>query len=159
MMGRTQRKNFGIALMLWSGLLLGCSPTSVQNNSSQKETPSEKSGSDAKEVLLPGGLRFIEMKIGEGDELKAKGRGIVHYSGYLSDGTPFDSSYDRNKPFEVNLRGGVIQGWLQGLPGMKVGGKRKLVIPPALGYGAAARPKIPANSTLVFEIKLLQVLE
>lgn len=82
----------------------------------------------------------------------------VNYTGTLTDGTKFDSSYDRNQPFDFQLGAGqVIKGWDQGVAGMKVGGKRKLVIPPGLGYGAQANGKIPANSTLIFEVELLSV--
>ena len=82
----------------------------------------------------------------------------VNYVGTLTDGVKFDSSYDRGQPFTFTLGAGqVIQGWDQGLVGMKVGGKRKLTIPPELGYGNQAVGVIPANSTLVFEVELLKV--
>lgn len=139
------------------GLFLGCAPAPEERKPSTIEN--KIPATNANEKVFPNGLRYVEMKIGDGLELKPQGRALVHYSGYLSDGSPFDSSYDRKKPYEVSLKGGVIQGWIEGLPGMKVGGQRKLIIPPALGYGSSARPKIPANSTLIFEIKLLQILE
>lgn len=95
---------------------------------------------------------------GTGAEAVAGKTVSVNYTGTLTDGTKFDSSYDRNQPFSFVLGAGeVIKGWDQGVAGMKVGGKRKLVIPPSLGYGAQANGKIPANSTLVFEVELLDV--
>jgi len=83
----------------------------------------------------------------------------VHYTGTLTDGTKFDSSLDRGEPFSFQLGAGqVIRGWDEGVKGMRVGGKRKLTIPPDMGYGAAgAPPKIPPNATLMFEIELLEV--
>ena len=106
----------------------------------------------------PGTLQTTELVNGTGDEAVAGKTVSVNYIGTLQDGTKFDSSYDRNQPFEFQLGAGqVIKGWDQGVVGMKVGGKRKLVIPPDLGYGAQANGKIPANATLVFEVELLAV--
>jgi FKBP-type peptidyl-prolyl cis-trans isomerase len=96
--------------------------------------------------------------VGTGAEAVAGKKISVNYVGTLADGTKFDSSYDRNQPFEFTLGAGqVIAGWDQGVAGMKVGGKRKLVIPPSLGYGSQANGSIPANSTLTFEVELLAV--
>jgi FKBP-type peptidyl-prolyl cis-trans isomerase FkpA len=84
---------------------------------------------------------------------------VVNYTGWLKDGTKFDSSLDRNEPLHFELgESGIIQGWNEGVAGMKVGGKRKLVIPPELGYGSRGRPpKIPPNAELTFEIELLSI--
>jgi FKBP-type peptidyl-prolyl cis-trans isomerase len=96
--------------------------------------------------------------VGIGAEAVAGKKVSVHYVGTLTNGTKFDSSRDRNQPFSFTLGAGeVIQGWDQGVAGMKVGGKRQLVIPPALGYGAQAAGSIPPNSTLNFEVELLGV--
>lgn len=96
--------------------------------------------------------------VGDGTEARNGNLVTVHYIGVLSDGTPFDSSRSRDKPFQFILGGGqVIQGWDRGILGMKVGGKRILVIPPDLAYGSSAAGAIPPNSTLIFEVELLDV--
>jgi len=107
----------------------------------------------------PSGLIVEDINIGEGAAAAAGQKVTVHYTGWLTNGTKFDSSRDRNDPFVFPLGGGrVIKGWDEGVLGMKVGGKRKLTIPPALGYGArGAGSVIPPNATLVFEVELLGV--
>jgi len=107
----------------------------------------------------PSGLIIEDVTVGEGAVAAAGQKVTVHYTGWLTNGTKFDSSKDRNDPFVFPLGGGrVIKGWDQGVQGMKVGGKRKLTIPPALGYGArGAGGAIPPNATLVFEVELLGV--
>ena len=106
----------------------------------------------------PTQLEIQDVTVGTGAEAVAGKQVTVNYVGTLTDGTKFDSSYDRNQPFTFTLGAGqVIQGWDQGVAGMKVGGKRILVIPAPLGYGAQAVGSIPANSTLVFQVELLSV--
>lgn len=104
-------------------------------------------------------LHIEDMVIGSGAEAKKNREITVHYTGWLSDGTQFDSSVERGQPLSFVLgQGRVIQGWEQGFDGMKVGGKRKLTIPPELAYGRrGAGGVIPPNATLVFEVELLQV--
>ncbi len=104
-------------------------------------------------------LKIEELKVGDGTVAETGKMVSVHYTGWLTNGTKFDSSLDRGKPFSFALgRGSVIKGWDQGVAGMKIGGKRKLTIPPELGYGAqGAGGAIPPNSTLVFEVELLEV--
>jgi len=98
------------------------------------------------------------LKAGKGVAAKVGDKLSMHYVGTLADGKKFDSSRDRNKPFDFVLgQGQVIQGWEQGVAGMKVGEKRKLVIPPSLAYGSQSRPGIPANSTLIFEVELMAI--
>lgn len=106
----------------------------------------------------PGSLVIEDLVVGTGQTAAAGNTVTVHYVGRLLNGTQFDSSYDAGRPFTFRLGAGqVIQGWDQGVPGMRVGGRRRLTIPPSLGYGDRAQGPIPANSTLVFEIELLGV--
>jgi FKBP-type peptidyl-prolyl cis-trans isomerase FkpA len=111
------------------------------------------------EVTTSSGLKYQDVKEGNGDVATAGKTVSVHYTGWLTNGTKFDSSKDRGQPFEFPLGGGrVIRGWDEGVQGMKVGGVRKLTIPAELGYGArGAGGVIPPNSTLVFEVELLKV--
>lgn len=104
-------------------------------------------------------LKIEDIKIGKGREVEAGDFISIHYVGTLENGKKFDSSYDRGEPFETQIGVGyVIQGWDQGVPGMKVGGKRKLTIPSELGYGSREIPGvIPANSTLIFEVELVDI--
>lgn len=108
---------------------------------------------------MENGLIIEDLKIGEGAEAKPGNTVTVNYLGTLVNGTKFDSSYDRGQSFSFLLGGGqVIPGWDQGLVGMKIGGKRKLTIPPAFAYGEQGVPgAIPANATLIFEVELLGV--
>ncbi len=103
-----------------------------------------------------GELKIEDLAVGTGKECPPGATVKIHYRGTLLDGSEFDSSYKRGEPSEFPLAN-LIQGWQEGIPGMKVGGKRKLVIPPEKAYGQQGRPGIPPNSTLVFEIELLDV--
>ncbi|MDR3399595.1 MAG: FKBP-type peptidyl-prolyl cis-trans isomerase [Pandoraea sp.] len=110
-------------------------------------------------ITTDSGLQYDDLQVGDGAEATPGKTVTVHYTGWLTDGKKFDSSKDRNDPFAFVLGGGmVIRGWDEGVAGMKVGGKRKLIIPAELGYGArGAGGVIPPNATLVFEVELLDV--
>lgn len=111
------------------------------------------------EVTTASGLKYVDLIVGTGREAAAGNLVSVHYTGWLTNGTKFDSSVDRRESFSFPLGGGkVIRGWDEGVAGMKVGGKRKLTIPPQLGYGSrGAGGVIPPNATLVFDVELLGI--
>ncbi len=115
--------------------------------------------SNGNAITTASGLQYQVLKEGSGPVAQAGQMVSVHYTGWLTDGTKFDSSVDRNQPFQFSLgAGNVIKGWDEGVAGMKVGEKRKLTIPPNLAYGPGGRPPvIPANSTLVFDVELLGI--
>jgi len=121
--------------------------------------PFEQAGPEGKEVTTSSGLQYIDLKVGLGPTAQAGQTVSVHYTGWLENGKKFDSSVDRGQPFSFPLGAGrVIKGWDEGVQGMKVGGKRKLIIPSQLGYGArGAGAAIPPNATLIFEVELLGV--
>ncbi len=104
-------------------------------------------------------LKIEEIKIGKGDKVKSGDTVLMHYTGWLTDGTKFDSSLDRDEPFETKIGVGyVIKGWDEGVLGMQVGGKRKLTIPYDLAYGKyGVDPLIPGFATLIFEVELLNI--
>ncbi len=123
----------------------------------------DASAQSAKPVTTSSGLQMIDTQAGTGASPKAGQTAVVHYTGYLNDngkkGKKFDSSVDRGSPFEFPVgQGRVIKGWDEGVASMKVGGKRTLIIPPDLGYGArGAGGVIPPNATLIFDVELLGV--
>lgn len=110
-------------------------------------------------VTTQSGLTYEDLATGDGALARSGDEVTVHYTGWLQSGRKFDSSVDRGEPFSFSLgRGNVIAGWDEGVAGMKVGGRRKLTIPPDLGYGPyGAGNVIPPNATLVFEVELLEV--
>jgi len=110
-------------------------------------------------VTTPSGLKYVDEVVGGGDSPQQGKKVKVHYTGRLTDGKKFDSSVDRGQPFEFTIGiGQVIKGWDEGVMTMKVGGKRQLIIPPDLGYGArGAGGAIPPNAELIFDVELLGV--
>ena len=139
----------------WLFLIASAAWISACNNN---QAPAS-TGTTATEVTMQDGLKYTDEQVGTGAVATAGKTAVVHYTGWLLDGTKFDSSRDRNQPFSFPLgRGQVIKGWDEGVAGMKVGGKRTLTIPADLGYGArGAGGVIPPNATLKFEVELLDV--
>jgi FKBP-type peptidyl-prolyl cis-trans isomerase FkpA len=148
---------FAASLFLLGSELWGSARAEAPGAAPDKNTGSDAQG--GKMTTTSSGLKVEDIKVG-GGAAAVKGKHVtVHYTGTLSDGRKFDSSKDRNEPFSFTLGAGqVIRGWDEGVAGMKVGGKRKLVIPPALGYGSrGVGGVIPPNSELHFEVELLGV--
>ena len=125
----------------------------------EKPTSNTMSDDDNKVVTTASGLKYVVLNEGTGATPKTGQTVVVHYTGTLEDGTKFDSSRDRGQPFSFTLGvGQVIKGWDEGLSTMKVGDRRKLTIPPELGYGArGAGGTIPPNATLIFDVELLKI--
>ena len=146
--------------IIFLSLVVGASGCATASNTTAKSPDASKATASITGgvVSLPGGLKYEDLVVGNGPVAESGMKVSVHYTGWLSDGTKFDSSLDRGEPFKFRLGGGnVIRGWDEGVKGMKVGGKRKLNIPSDLGYGAAGSGPIPPNAALVFEVALLGV--
>lgn len=155
-----------IALAASLVLVVACGSSNKETTTpsvSPKATATQAGGGpppvSAQATVTASGLKMIDIKIGSGDEAQ-KGKTVsVHYTGWLADGTKFDSSLDRGQPLSFVLGAGqMIPGFDEGVAGMRVGGERRLIIPPNLAYGAQGRPpQIPANAELTFDIQLVSV--
>lgn len=146
-----------LASILFAGVL-AISGESILNAEPKVEETFEGDDAD-KVVTTKSGLKYVDLKVGNGAEAKLGSAVSVHYTGTLENGKKFDSSVDRKEPFDLTIgKTSVIKGWTEGLQGMKVGGKRKLIIKPELGYGERGSPPvIPANAVLIFVVELLEV--
>ncbi|MFQ5930963.1 MAG: FKBP-type peptidyl-prolyl cis-trans isomerase [Nitrospiraceae bacterium] len=142
-------------IIVSSALALVCLG-SVANAGETKVSGEQERG---KLVKTDSGLQYMDLVFGTGRQAELGDTATVHYTGWLSDGTKFDSSLDRNRPFSFRVGAGqVIRGWDEGVGSMREGGKRKLIIPPHLGYGPrGAGAAIPPNATLTFEVELLKL--
>ena len=142
-------------------IILGAVVAVAQTTAAKPKTPNTNAPTKVTGdgVKTDSGLQYWEIRVGPGEVAKEGSHVRVHYTGWLTTGKKFDSSVDAGKPFDFTIGNGeVIKGWEEGVAGMKVGGKRQLRIPPALGYGAAGYPgAIPANATLIFDVQLLNV--
>ncbi|MCK4659788.1 MAG: FKBP-type peptidyl-prolyl cis-trans isomerase [Phycisphaerae bacterium] len=111
-------------------------------------------------VINTSGLKYHDIKVGEGESPTETSRVKIHFTGWLEDGTVIDSTILHDMPQDIPLAApGVIKGWLEGIITMKVGGKRKLVIPPDMAYGKRGRPGVPPESTVIYEIELLEIIK
>lgn len=154
-----------IILTILGGIIFAAILIFISGNIHKSTTPSTDqtmtttSTTDNTNASPSGQLKIEDLQVGSGREVKSGDTVTMNYTGTLTDGTKFDSSYDRNQPFTTQIGvGQVIKGWDEGILGMKVGGKRRLTIPADLGYGATgAGDKIPPNSTLIFEVELLEI--
>ena len=142
--------------------LAGCQQTGTEESSTTATSAPSATTSGAtegQERTLPDGLKVTDLKVGSGPMAESGQMVAVHYTGWLTDGTKFDSSLDRGEPLGFKLGSDhIIRGWNEGVKGMRVGGKRKLTIPPDLAYGERGSPPvIPPGATLVFEVELMEV--
>ena len=146
----------GSALALFAFILSACGGS---GDAGSRGATGDFAIDSAALTRTPSGLRYQDVTVGNGAEAAQGQVAVVHYTGWLTDGTKFDSSRDRGEPFSFPIGAGlVIAGWDDGVAGMKVGGRRKLLIPASLGYGEmGAPPVIPPGATLVFDVELLDV--
>ena len=145
------RKNFNIKIVVIV-LILAVAAASVVY------VVANRGGGAGNEITTASGLKYVDLKVGDGTTPRMGQKVKVHYIGWLENGNEFNNSYKGGAPLDFELGPGLIPGWNESLQTMKVGGKRRIVLPPSLAYGAGGRPPtIPPNATLTFEIELLGV--
>jgi len=164
-----KRMSLGLALLLGIGLtvpLVACggggeeaSPTPTKPTAPATQAQGGPPAVSGTPTVTASGLQIIDIKVGTGASPQTGQTVEVNYTGWLADGTKFDSSLDRDQTFSFVIgTGKVIKGWDEGVASMKVGGQRRLIIPPALGYGASGYPPvIPANAQLIFDVELISI--
>lgn len=159
------RANSAVRALLWALLAAAGTHGAAAQPAAQPAAPPEKEQPDSeqprpgREIVLPSGLRYQDLKIGEGDEARNRKILEIHYTGWLEDSTKFDSTQDCDRPLTLRLGAGdVVKGLDEGLVGMREGGKRRLIVPPELGFGKeGGGGVIPPNATLLYEVELLAV--
>ena len=162
------RRTRSLLPVLLALALAGCQATTNQTSTSATGTGVSATATPAKSVpatpaeppmqTIEDGLRYQDLRVGDGAMAETGMTAVVHYTGRFTDGRKFDSSHDRGEPYPVRIgAGAVIRGWDLGLVGMRVGGLRKLICPPEYAYGAEGREGIPPNATLIFELELVDL--
>ena len=151
-----------LAILIAVGIACTGSESTATPSPAATATPNPTVGEDASSISVittPSGLQYKDLVVGTGETAKAGDTAVVHYTGWLEDGTKFDSSVDRGVPFDFVIgQGRVIKGWDEGVASMKVGGKRELTIPPDLAYGdRGIGDVIPPGATLIFEVELIEI--
>jgi FKBP-type peptidyl-prolyl cis-trans isomerase len=154
---RNRRIVIALIILVFLGLIAYLVYQAIAPDTPATDTPAAAPAGEF--ITTDSGLQYQDVVIGEGDEAVPGSRVQVHYTGRLEDGTQFDTSRDSGQPFEFTLGAGrVIQGWEEGIAGMREGGQRTLIIPPELGYGESGFPPvIPPNATLIFDVELIDV--
>ena len=155
------RANPAVRALLWA-LLAAAGAHSVAAQPAappERDQPDSEQRRPGREIILPSGLRYQDLKIGEGEEARNRKILEIHYTGWLEDSTKFDSTQDCDRPLTLRLGAGdVVKGLDEGLVGMREGGKRRLIVPPELGFGKeGGGGVIPPNATLLYEVELLAV--